>query len=283
MKKKKGLDKRRKYYMVLDCETATLPFTANLSPEQRKIIAIAKPLIYDLGYTIVDKKGKIYKKKNFLISEIFSVPAIFDTAYYHDKKPLYLEKLKRGEIILKSWNEAIETMVADMEEVEAVGAYNAMFDFKKAIPFTEIYIENLYSDHFYDFMRKQEAICQDLLNGKKKDKQTTFDKDNFLLRNEKKPLFDLWGLACQYLLNCDEYRAYCKANNFYSHSKGFYSTTAEKCYSFVAENTDFIEAHTALDDAEIESFIFQKIVQKAKNKVDIGIIYFPHRIVGKVE
>ena len=88
--KKKGLDKRRKYYMVLDCETATLPFTADLSPEQRKTIAIAKPLIYDLGYTIVDKKGKIYKKKNFLISEIFSVPAVFDTAYYHDKKPLYL-------------------------------------------------------------------------------------------------------------------------------------------------------------------------------------------------
>ena len=96
-------------------------------------------------------------------------------------------------------------------------------------------------------------------------------------------LSTVWYLACQYLLNCDEYRAYCKANNFYSHSKGFYSTTAEKCYSFVAENTDFIEAHTALNDAEIESFIFQKIVQKAKNKVDIGIIYFPHRIVGKVE
>ena len=50
-------DKRRKYYLVLDCETATLPYAINYTGEQRKSIAIAKPLIYDLGWKVVDGKG----------------------------------------------------------------------------------------------------------------------------------------------------------------------------------------------------------------------------------
>ena len=74
------LDKRRKYYIVLDCETATLPYAANFDGEARKRIAIAKPLIYDLGWTIVDRQGRVYARRNFLITEIFSVPAIFNTA-----------------------------------------------------------------------------------------------------------------------------------------------------------------------------------------------------------
>ena len=51
-------DRRRKYYVVLDCETATLPYASNLPENLKKQIAIAKPLIYDLGWTIVDKKER---------------------------------------------------------------------------------------------------------------------------------------------------------------------------------------------------------------------------------
>ena len=93
-------DKRRKYVMVLDVETATLPHAINYDGEQRKNIAIAKPLVYDLGWKIMDYKGNTYARKNFLISEIFSVPSVFDTAYYAEKRPIYLEKLEKGEIVL---------------------------------------------------------------------------------------------------------------------------------------------------------------------------------------
>ena len=79
-------DKRRKYYIVLDCETATLPEAINYDGEERKNIAIAKPLIYDLGWKVIDAQGRTYARKNYLISEIFSVPAIFDTAYYASKR-----------------------------------------------------------------------------------------------------------------------------------------------------------------------------------------------------
>ena len=49
-----------------------------------------------------------------------------------------------------------------MAEVEAVGAYNSMFDFKKAIPFTELYINMLYSPNFYDWDKMQERICKNI-------------------------------------------------------------------------------------------------------------------------
>lgn len=69
------LDKRRKYYLILDCETATLPYAAKFPADMKKNVAIAKPLIYDLGWQIVDIHGKVYKRASYLISEIFSVPA----------------------------------------------------------------------------------------------------------------------------------------------------------------------------------------------------------------
>mgnify|MGYP007022402873 CR=1 FL=1 len=69
-------DRRRTNYVVLDCETATLPHAINYTDEQRKNIAIAKPLIYDLGWKVMDAKGNTYARKNYLISEIFSVPSV---------------------------------------------------------------------------------------------------------------------------------------------------------------------------------------------------------------
>ena len=45
MKTEIKLDRRRSYYMVLDCETATLPYAANFTDgAQKQKIAIAKPL-----------------------------------------------------------------------------------------------------------------------------------------------------------------------------------------------------------------------------------------------
>ena len=43
-------------YMVVDTETATLPFAneiANNDPELKKKIAIARPLVYDIGWTLM--------------------------------------------------------------------------------------------------------------------------------------------------------------------------------------------------------------------------------------
>ena len=275
-------DRRRKYYMILDCETATLPCAANYGVETGKKIAIAKPLIYDLGWQIIDRNGNVYEKKNFLITEIFSVPSVFNTAYYAEKRPLYIEKLRNGEIVLTDWNTAISELLESMAVCYAVGAYNSMFDFKKAIPFTETYIDKLYSDDFHAWMSKQEITCKKIAFGSKQSSRK-FEPDFFIFRDKKYLMFDVWGMACEHLLNCDEYKRMCIENHWQSASGKYFATSAEKAYRFLKQNTEFDEAHTALDDAIIESEIFSAIMKPKISNFIVGITYFPFRILGKVE
>lgn len=277
------LDKRRKYYLVLDCETATLPYASTLSQEDKKKVAIAKPLIYDLGWQIIDRKGVVYARKNYLITEIFSVPQVFNTAYYADKKPTYLKMLQEGKITLANWATAVADLVEDMQACEAVGAYNAMFDFKKAIPFTELYINYLYSEDFYKWEQWQNHCCTCIADGTIQKNEREFEEDVFRFRGVEYPLFDLWGLTCRHLLNNDEYKQMCVENQWNTASGKYFKTSAETAFRYLADKLDFDEAHTALEDAEIESKLFAEIARLTKNKWTIGIIFFPFRELGKVE
>ena len=276
-------DKRRKYYIVLDCETATLPEAINYDGEERKNIAIAKPLIYDLGWQVIDAQGRIYARKNYLISEIFSVPAIFDTAYYASKRCIYLEKLAKGEITLTDWKTASAELVEDMDACVAVGAYNSMFDYKKAIPFTDLYISKLYSPDFHDWLNFQNKKLPWLATGHRNENPNGFDETIFRFRGKEYPLFDLWGLSCRHILNCDEYKNMCLDNDWQTASGKYFKTSAETAFRFFSETLDFEEAHTAIDDAEIESILFAEICKRTKKKFEMGIIYFPFRELGTVE
>lgn len=276
-------DKRRKYYIVLDCETATLPEAINYEGEERKNIAIAKPLIYDLGWKVIDAQGRTYARKNYLISEIFSVPAIFDTAYYASKRCIYLEKLEKGEIVLTDWKTASAELVEDMDACVAVGAYNSMFDYKKAIPFTDLYISKLYSPDFHDWLNFQNKKLPWLATGHRNENPNGFDETIFRFRGKEYPLFDLWGLSCRHILNCDEYKNMCLDNDWQTASGKYFKTSAETAFRFFSETLDFEEAHTAIDDAEIESILFAEICKRTKKKFEMGIIYFPFRELGTVE
>lgn len=276
------LDKRRKYYLVLDCETATLPHAQSYSGRVRKQIAITKPLIYDIGWTIVDRRGHVYKEESFLVTEIFSVPYIFNTAHYASKRPIYLQKLRNHEITLKSWTEIAKILQSDLDKCCAVGAYNSMFDFKKAIPFTQSYIYHLYNEDYFEWEARQNQIIDNIAANCTTSPQENFDKNNFSFLGKSYPLFDIWGLSCRHLLNNDEYRAHCAANSYYSPSRQYYSTTAENAFRFVMKENDFIESHTALEDARIESKLLSKIIARSLKNFEIGIIYFPFREIGKL-
>lgn len=283
MNNEKKLDRRRKYFIVLDSETATLPYAQKFNGSDRQKIAIAKPLIYDFGWQIIDYKGRVYRKRSFLISEIFSVPSVFNTAYYASKRPLYLEKLRKSEITLTDWKSATKIFENDLKEVSAVGAFNSMFDYKKAIAFTENYINALYSPNFYEWERKQNAICDYIVSHNSKENTKKFNPNVFNFRGKTYPLFDLWGLSCKYILNCDEYRTKCIANDWLTSSKKYYKSSAETTYRFINDTDEFIEAHMAIEDAEIESEIFAHIAKKCKNKIEMGIFYFPFKMIGAVE
>lgn len=272
----------KKMYCVVDTETATLPDADEIAqgdPERKKKIAIAKPLVYDIGWTICDRAGVIHDRKQFLIAETFSVPAVFNTAYYAEKRPIYLEMLRKGETVIKPWNEVMEIFITDLEKVDSVGAFNAMFDFKKAIPFTELYVNMLYSPDYFKWEEIQRNSCRRIAFEKpSNDKNPDFDPDHFLFRGRLYDLFDLWGLATTHLLNNVTYKNNCLKHGMLTNSGVYFKTSAETSYRYLCDKYDFMESHTALDDAEIESYILHKIAQR--HAVSNGIKYFPFRELG---
>lgn len=268
-------------YLVLDSETATLPFAneiANDNPELKKKIAIAKPLIYDLAWVIAHRDGTIVEKKQFLIAETFAVPSVFNTAYYKEKRPLYLEMIRKGEIAVLPWEAVMREFIADLETIDYVGAFNSMFDFCKALPFTELYINKLYSDDYYDWEKTQRRICSNIVNSLPSRRNPDFDEKSFHFRGREYPLFDIWGMACDRLLNRVAYKNLCLDLGMITNSGDFFKTSAESSYRYLREEYDFDEAHTALADAEIEAYILSKILHYGK--IEIGIDFFPFRKLG---
>ena len=270
-----------KNYVVLDSETCTLPFVNEwaLDSESKKKIAIAKPLVYDIGWTIANRTHGIVEKRNFLVAETFSVPAVFNTAYYKEKRPLYLDMMKRGEIEVLPWDEIMKILLADLQDASYICAYNALFDFKKAIVFTELYIRNLYSPHYYEWENLQRESCRRILNEKKKQNERDFDPEHFIFRGEKYPMIDIWGVACKYLLNSANYKKMCLESGKMSNTGLYFSTNAEVAMQYLSEKYDFIEDHTALSDAEIETEILFYCLKRGK--IVIGIEYFPYKMLGE--
>ena len=272
-------------YMVLDCETATMPFANEIAcgdAEKKKKIAIARPLIYDIGWTITNRKGEILESKQFLVAETFSVPAVFNTAYYAEKRPLYISMLEKHETTIKPWKEISAILFEDVKKVNAVGAYNSMFDFKKAIPFTELYISKLYSNDYFDWEKVQRKLCQKIANEPyQKNEEKEFDGEVFKFHGMDFPLFDLWGLSTRHLLNNPTYKKECLNHDMLTASGTFFKTSAESSYRYLMNKYDFDEAHTALDDAIIETYILSQIAKK--HSVTIGIIFFPFRELGTTD
>ena len=274
---------RKLYYLTLDTETATLPFVNEiaLNAKMKQTISIAKPLVYDIGWTISDRNGNIIKRENYLIQETFFVPNIFNTAYYKDKRPQYMKLYSEGKIKAATWNEVIEILLADLETVNFVTAYNACFDFKKAIPFTERYIYHLYSENYNKWEEWQKKRCIDILENGNHAKNEKYLVPVFELRGNEYPLIDIWALACDRLLNTNKYRKYCCDNNFFTDSKKFFKTSAEVSYRYLVKDNDFIESHTALSDAEIETFILAKALKRGKSEPYLKA--FPFRTIGTVK
>lgn len=275
---------KKKYYMVVDTETSTLPCAEWLckSDEERKKIAIAKPLTYDFGYTVVERNGNIIKKVNHLVYETFCNREIFDLGYYANKRGIYEAMLLRGELDILPWDTIMQEFLTDLETVDAVGAFNSAFDFKKAIPFTELYIRKLYAgnEKFNAWSAKQETVCSKIMNNpyKRDENKAKDDGTVFKFRGKEYPLFDLWGLACTYLLDNRKYKDFCLENGLVTTTGMNFKTSAETTFKYYSGKYDFEESHTALDDAVIESAILGEITKR--HKIENGITAFPFRTLG---
>lgn len=272
--------RKKKLYLIVDTETATLPYVRalDLMPKVRTKVSIAKPLIYDIGWTICDRNGNIIKKENYLIQEIFFVPSVFNTAYYKDKRNIYMRMLQEKKISADLWNNVAEKLLADLKTVDYVIAYNGCFDMKKAIPFTEAYITALYSDNYNEWEEKQKKAIDNIVNDGEGGKNPHYLDAEFNFREHKFPMVDLWGVACDRLINANKYKDYCLEHDHLTASGVYFKTSAETTYQYLMEKYDFVESHTALDDAEIETQILAKALKKGKITAEVKP--FPFRELG---
>ena len=214
------IDKRKKYIMVVDVET-----TNNIMDSK-----FNDGLVYDLGFTIADKKGNIYAKRSFAIKEIFEWAELMSTAYYKEKLPLYFDKLDKGIMEkISIWDARKKVKEAiKFFNIKEIYAYNANFDFT-TLNNTVRYLSGSACRWFFPYGTQ---IC------------------------------DIWHIACQ-VLGTQKTFAWENIRN----EKNNLTTSAERMFSYLSQNFEFEEEHTGLADALIETQILARCF-KTHKKID---------------
>ena len=221
----------KKSIMVLDTETCDLAGS-----------------VYDVGYTVTDKKGNIATRYNALVSEVFTDAKKMMGAFYAKKLfTHYAPMLERGDITIKPWGDIVEQMRSDIQThgVNVMAAYNLGFD-RRVMRGTH----STFGDGA--------PICG------------------------KMDQLDLWQFACETKLSSKAYKRIARENGWVS-NKGNIRTGAEYAYRFCSGDFGFIEDHTALSDALIETNIMAKCFA-SKTKIPYNVVNgAPWRIVNKKE
>lgn len=185
---------------------------------------VEKPYCYNIGYAIVDTESwGVILQREFVVEQIWHNSALFNTAYYADKRELYVKAMRARQIKLEKFGYITQQMCRDFHDYEVLGAYayNSSFD----------------------------------------DRVFSFNCDWFRCINpfDNIPIFDIRGYAHEFLVGdvfkewADDYKAYTESGN--------YSTTAETMFRFVSGDLEFEEVHTALADAIIEKTILYACVE----------------------
>lgn len=193
-----------------------------------------KMFCYNVGYIIADTDtGHILLERDFVVEQHWHNLALFATAYYAEKRQLYIDSMRARKSIMDKWGYIMRTMARDLREynVECAYAYNSPFD----------------------------------------DRVFTFNCDWFKTNNplENIPIYDIRGMVHQIVAYDKNFFTYCEEHQQFTES-GHYSTTAETIYGYITENPDFKEDHTALADAHIE---YDMVLWAMSKGMKVGVDY----------
>lgn len=206
--------------------------------------------VYDVGIVITDRNGNELEKFNALVEENFENAERMMGAFYAKKLfSHYARMLQDGDIMLRPWQLIVDKIRSMCEEhsVNVVSAYNLAFD-----------------------LRVMKATNKDLGNSP-------------VLPHADFKLLDIWRFACETKLNTRLYKDLAREMGWVSEA-GNIRTGAEYAYRFCAGDWGFIEDHTALSDAEIETQILKTCFSTRKpipyNHVEDKYASAPWRIVN---
>lgn len=224
----KKIDKRVNYRLVIDTETC--PVDKDLQE-----VLPSNMWTYDIGWAIVDKRGKVYKTRSFVNADIFlAEKELMNSAYYADKIPMYWEQIKSGERVLTSWYVIKKTLRKDMAEygVKEVYAHNMRFDYG-TLNNTERWLTKSKYRYFFPYGTE---IC------------------------------DTLKMARQVIGTMPTYRKFCEENGYLT-KNGQLRFTAEILYRFISKDNTFVENHTGLEDVLIEKEILAYCFKQHKKMV----------------
>jgi hypothetical protein len=221
------LDKRICYVIGLDTETCN-------GLEDGDKLDLSQSLVYDIGWAVTDKRGKIYKTRSFVVYEIFcKMKDVMKSAYYAEKIPMYWEQIKKGERQLVSLWTARKALFEDVKEfgVKNIFAHNAGFDVR-ALNNTIRYVSK--SKYRYFFPRKIE-------------------------------MWDTLKMSRQTIGKQPSYKQYCERMGYMTrHKVPQVRLTAEIIYRYITGDPHFEESHTGLEDVLIEAKIFSHCIRQHK-------------------
>ena len=213
------MDKRKSYFLGIDTETT------NALVDDNGKLDLSQSLVYDIGWQVIDRNGKVYVKRSFVVAEIFLDTPLMKQAYFAEKIPQYWEDIKNGKRTLTSFHKIRQAFFADRKKYKckAVFAHNAYFDYN--------------------------ALNQTLrlLTGSK---YRYFFPYNCIIWDTLKMARDVIGKTVGYTNFCKEH------NYLTNHATPQNRHTAEILYRYITGDNDFVESHTGLEDTEIESEIF---------------------------
>jgi len=176
---------------------------------------LEKPFCYNIGYVIYDTlQGGIIVKKDFIVEQVWHNPMLFSTAYYVDKRPIYVSAMKGKKATMDKFGYICQEMIRDFKvySVQYAYAYNASFDEK-----------------VFDFN------CNWFKCNNPFDTVKIYDIRPYVINHLVDQLY------------CD----FCEDNGCFTEAMN-YSTTAETAYKYIINDPSFVEEHTALADAIIE-------------------------------
>jgi hypothetical protein len=179
--------------------------------------------VYDVGYAIVDKRGKVYRERSFINADIFlNEKLLMNSSYYANKIPQYWEDIKSGKRVLTSFYNIRKTLLEDIAEfeVEEIYAYNMRFDYL-SLNNTERWLTK--SQYRY-FLTKDLVIC------------------------------DIMKMARDVIAPMPTYKRFCEEHGYMTKNNRV-QLKAETLYKFITKDLDFIESHTGLEDVMIEKEI----------------------------
>lgn len=215
----------RNYYIGIDTET-----TNSYTSEDGKL-ELKDSLCYDVGWMVLDKKGRVYKKRSFVVAEIFLDKELMKSAYYAEKIPVYWEDIKNGKRKLTTFKNIHWIFKQDCKsyKAKAIFAHNAFFDYN-ALNNTLRFLTGSKYRYFYPY---------------------------------KIELWDTLKMARDAIGKTEKYTAFCKKYGYLTkHKVPQNRLTAEILWRYISKDPDFIESHTGLEDVEIEKEIFKTCIRK---------------------